>query len=87
MKGTAWRASKLLCDRSAKGSIVYPITCRTFWKVPIKKVDITGIDNHQIQNLQLCSTGFITETQLGSTIIFVHNAAAVKRGNAILSGV
>ena len=48
MNGKTWRASKLLCDSSANGSIVDSTTCRIFWKDPIKKVDITGIDNHQV---------------------------------------
>lgn len=77
----------MLCDGGANGSIVDSKTCRIFWKDPIKKVDITGIDDHQVCNIQLYSAGFVTETQLGPTIIIVHNAAAVEQGNTILSGV
>lgn len=78
MNGKAWRQFKLLCNGGANGSIVDPNTCRIFWKDPIKKVDITGIDDHQVCNIQLCSAGFVTETQLGPTIIIIHNAAAVQ---------
>ena len=78
MNSKAWRQFKLLCDGGANGSIVDPTTCRIFYKDPIKKVDITCIDDHQVRNIQLCSAGFVTETQLGPTIIIVHNAAAVQ---------
>ena len=42
----AAKLNKLLGDGGANGSIADGKTCRVIWWDPIKKVDITGIDNH-----------------------------------------
>ena len=58
------KKSQMLGDGGANGTIAGRCNYRVIAFDPIKKVDITGIDNHQLRNIRLCSVGFVVETQL-----------------------
>ena len=81
------KRSQMLGDGGANRTIAGGSNCRVIGFDPIKKVDITGIDNHQLRNIRLCSVGFVVETQLGKAIAIIHNVAYMEHGHTISSGI
>ena len=79
------KLTKLLGDGGANGMIADGKTYQVIWWNPIKKVDITDNDNHQMRNIRLYTVYFVAETQVGEVIFIVHNATFVDHGHIILS--
>jgi hypothetical protein len=50
-----------------------------------RKVDISGIDNHQVTNLSIGTVGDVGNSQKGSIIIIMHQYALMGKGASIHS--
>jgi hypothetical protein len=68
--------SRLLCD--ANGSISGS-NVRVISKT-LRRVDIQGIDNHQIQNIPIVTAGGVVHSQHGPVIAILNQYAYVGRG-------
>jgi len=48
-------------------------------------VDVTGIDNHQMGNLPIVTTGGVSKSQRGEILVILHQYALIPNGKAIHS--
>ena len=72
-----------LVDRGANGC-VFGDDVRTISESN-RSVDITGVDNHQICNIKIGTSGGVINTQNGPVIAIFHQGAQNGRGKSILS--
>jgi hypothetical protein len=75
-----WNA---LVDRGANGCIAGRDT-RIIRKTT-QTVDLSGIDNHTVRNLDIVQAGGVTRTQHGDAIVVINQAAYMPDGKTILS--
>ena len=52
---------------------------------PDRRVDIRGIDNHEINSIKIVKAEEVTSTTLGEVIIIMHQHAYYSKGNTINS--
>ena len=50
-----------------------------------RRVDVQGIDNHQINDIPIVTAGGVTKTQKGDVILILHQYAYVGKGTSIHS--
>jgi len=50
-----------------------------------RRVNVTGIENHQIADVKICTVGAYSETQRGPVILIMHQYAHTGRGRTIHS--
>ena len=50
-----------------------------------RKVDVSGIDGHELKNLDIVTAGGVVRTQRGDVIVIMHQYAYVPNGNTIHS--
>ena len=81
-KSLLWRA---LMDRGANGCILGK-DVRVVHKTG-QFIDLNGIDNHTVQNLQLVTGAAYIRTDHGPIIGLFHQSAAMRDGKTILSPV
>ena len=78
-------SSGALVDRGANGGIadndVWVIT-KTDWTA-----DVSGIDNHEMNNLPIVTVGGVVKTQRGQIIVVINQMAQISQGKTILSAV
>ena len=82
--------SMSLADGGCNGTCVNGKTWRIICFIPNRRVNITGLENHQVNGNKLCSAGQVVESFNGKKqriIVIVHQAAYVPTSNAILSNV
>lgn len=74
---------ELLIDRRANGGIAGP-DLRMIAKLD-RRVDVCGIDNHQMTNLPIITAGGMARSQRGEVVIILHQYAHVPQGKTIHS--
>jgi hypothetical protein len=79
-KQNPWRA---LIDRGANGCIAGSDMTRL--ESTGEYIDLSGIDDHTLRNLELVTAGGVTQTPQGDIIIIVHQTAWMPDGRTILS--
>lgn len=72
-----------LVDRGANGGIA-GLDVRVIHRTH-RSVDVRGIDNHQLTNIDIGSVGGVVETQKGPVIAIMHQYALVGKGSSIHS--
>ena len=72
-----------LIDRGANGGIASG-NLRVITRTD-RAVDINGIDNHQVRDLNIVTTGGVVTTQCGLTIAIFHQMAHSPLGRTIVS--
>ena len=72
-----------LVDRGANGSIAGN-DVRILRKLQ-REVDVTGIDNHELNSLRIVDAAAKTQSQHGEIIIIIHQCAYHRRGQTIIS--
>ena len=77
------KATVSLVDRGANGGIA-GADVRVIEKLH-RQVDVQGIDNHQITNIQIVTAGGVTRTQRGEVILILNQYAYVGKGTSIHS--
>ena len=79
-----------LADGGYNGSCVNGKDWRIIDFVPNRRVNVTGLNNHQVTGNRLCSAGSVVESFNGSkqdVILIVNQAAHIPTSNSILSNV
>ena len=71
-----------LVDRGANGGICGTDVLSIF-KDPHRHVDVQGIDNHQVVDIPLVTTGGVARTQCGEVILILHQYAYLVKGKTI----
>ena len=72
-----------LVDRGANGCIAgssMAVIERTG-----KKIDLSGIDDHTVRNLEIVTAGGVVKTQKGDVIMIIHQAAHMPDAKTIIS--
>ena len=67
-----------LIDRGANGGIAGNDTC-ILNTHPTRKVDIQGIDNHQLPDIPIVTAGAVVNTQRGEVILVMHQYSRVQK--------
>ena len=73
-----------LVDRGANGGVAGE-DVRVIAKHPHRKVDIQGIDNHQLSSVPIATVGGVVSSQRGEVIAILHQYAYTGRGKTIHS--
>ena len=73
-----------LVDRGANGG-VSGADVRVMFTHPVQVVDITGVENHQIRNVRLGTTGGVVHTLRGPVIAIFHQQALLGKHDSIFS--
>ena len=81
--GVHKRSRGALVDRGANGSIVGN-DARVIRRLN-KMVDVTGIDNHELNSLKMVDAAAKAYSQQGDVIIILHQCAYHGRGRSIIS--
>ena len=76
-------ATVSLVDRGDNGGIA-GADVRVIEKLH-RQVDVQGIDNHQMTNIQIVTAGGVTRTQRGEVILIMNQYAYVGKGTSIHS--
>ena len=74
-----------LVDRGANGGIAGN-DIRVITKTD-RMVDVSGIDNHEMTNLQIVTAGGVVKSQRGNIIVILNQFAHVPNGKTILSSI
>jgi hypothetical protein len=72
-----------LLDRGANGTIIG--SDMRIIETTMKVVDLSGVDDHTVNNLRIVQAGAVTRTQWGEVIIIVNQGAFMPEGRTILS--
>ena len=73
-----------LIDRGANGGVAGADVC-VMYTQPVQVVDITGVENHQIRNVRLGTTGGVVHTLGGPVIAVFHQQALLGKHDSIFS--
>ena len=73
-----------LIDRGANGSIAGS-DVRAISQVDDRKVNVEGIDNHQLTDIPIVTAAGVITTQKGPVIAIMNQYAHINRGNTIHS--
>jgi Reverse transcriptase (RNA-dependent DNA polymerase) len=78
-----YATSLSLIDRGANGGVAGS-DVRVIFKTH-RTVDIRGIDNHQVTNIDIGTVGGVVQTQKGQVIAIMHQYALLGKGSSIHS--
>ena len=73
-----------LIDREANGEVAGEDS-RVLFTYTYLRVDIRGIDDHDINSIPIIAGGRVTNTTIREVIIIIHQCAYYSKGNAIHS--
>ena len=83
---TSSRSSRgALVDRGSNGTIAGEDMRIVNKVVDPRRIDVSGINNHQITDLPIGACGGVTKSQKGNVICVFHQAAGYERGRSIIS--
>eukprot|EP00536_Pseudo-nitzschia_multiseries_P015565 jgi/Psemu1/43065/gm1.43065_g len=74
-----------MVDRGANGCIIGNDACLISKDIPPRYVNVTGINNHQIQNIPIATCGAYSVSNRGPVIIIFHECAYTGQHPSILS--
>eukprot|EP00536_Pseudo-nitzschia_multiseries_P015981 jgi/Psemu1/219753/e_gw1.991.23.1 len=74
-----------MVDRGANGCIIGHDACLISKDIPPRYVNVTGINNHQIQNIPIATCGVYSVSNRGLVIIIFHECAYTGQHPSILS--
>eukprot|EP00536_Pseudo-nitzschia_multiseries_P014229 jgi/Psemu1/214147/e_gw1.674.34.1 len=74
-----------MVDRGANGCIIGNDACLISKDIPPRYVNVTGINNHQIQNIPIATCGAYSVSNRGPVIIIFHESAYTGQHPSILS--
>ena len=77
------KRTRALVDRGANGGIAGPEMRHIAWAG--RAVDLSGIDDHTLQSVQVGTFGALVRTHLGERILIWHQMAHMPDGSTILS--
>eukprot|EP00536_Pseudo-nitzschia_multiseries_P005269 jgi/Psemu1/12096/gm1.12096_g len=74
-----------MVDRGANGCIIGNDACLISKDIPPRYVNVTGINNHQIQNIPIATCGAYSVSNRGPVIVIFHECAYTGQHPSILS--